>query len=169
MTVLSHLLVMRLTVTTVLGAALAAWAHANSLVMPIFNNDVSYLSYAIVALFATGLVSTFVRAAKVSEAINAHKAGYAQAWRLRKAAKMEDKNAHISALSGWLQILGILGTVIGFSVAIGGLEGDDTSVVLEGLRTAIGTTILGGFLSLWISINAQMLDTATAGLVEDLR
>ncbi|WP_159585949.1 MotA/TolQ/ExbB proton channel family protein [Chelativorans xinjiangense] len=167
---LSHLLLMRLAIVTVAGCVLAIWAHANGFITPIFAADVSRLSYAIVALFVTGLVSTFVRAAKVSEAINRHKADRrADAAKRRKAAKSADKNAHIGAIAGWLQVLGILGTVVGFSIAIGGLEGDETTVVLEGLRTAIGTTILGGFLSLWTSVNAQMLDTATAGFVEDVR
>src|SRR5690606_5139514 len=146
------------------------WAHANGLVVPIFISDVSYLSYAIVALFAAGLVSTFVRAGKVSAAINSYKAhGYTGAWRRRKAAKMQSKSAHISDRAGWLQSLGLLGTVIGFYVAMDGLQGDDTATIMSGLRTAIGTTILGGFLSLWTAVNFRILDTATAGYVEDVR
>lgn len=165
---LNHLLTMRLALTTTLAAAAAFAAHQKGIVAPIFVSDASYLSYAIVALFAAGLASTFVRAGKISAALNDMKGGYARCFIRRKVAKMEGKNAHIFDIAGWLQVLGLLGTVIGFSIAIGGIELDDTASIVSGLRTAIGTTILGGFLSLLTAIHARMLDTATAGLVEDL-
>lgn len=165
---LAHLLVMRLALTTTLSAAAVLWAHGQGLISPLFEGDASRLSYVIVALFAAGLVSTFIRAGKVSAALNDMKDGYAKCFLRRKAAKMVSKNAHLTDLAGWLQVLGLLGTVIGFSLAISGIELDDTKAIIGGLETAIGTTILGGFLSLLTAIHARMLDTATAGLLEDL-
>lgn len=169
---LSHLLLFRLATANTLAAALAFWAHEQGLVLPIFVADVSYLSYAIVALFVAGLASTFWRAAKVGAALDALKYGpviYASAWRQRKAAKMHDKNAHVADVANWLMVLGLLGTVIGFAVALEGHGANDTSAIVSGLRTAIGTTILGGFLSLLTQVNFRMLDTATAGYVEDCK
>jgi hypothetical protein len=163
---LSHLLLFRLAILNTAAGSVAFWAHQKGLVVPIFAGDVSYLSFAIVALFTLTLISTFVRGAKIGAAKNALKDGY----RMRaKAAKMADKNAHIADAAGWLQVLGLLGTVIGFLVAIEGIEADNTASIISGLRTAIGTTILGGFLSLLTSVNYRVLDTATASFVEDVR
>jgi hypothetical protein len=165
---LSHLLIFRLVTVNTLAGALAWWAHSHGLVTPIFANDISYLSYATVALFAVTLASTFWRAAKVSAALNALKTYHSLSAR-QKAAKMHDKAAHIADAVQWLQTLGFLGTVIGFGVAVKGHTGGDTTAVLNGLYTAIGTTIIGTILSLLTSVNYRMLETATLGYVEDVR
>lgn len=167
---LSNLLLYRLAILNFTGLALAFWAHTQDLVLPIFVADVSMLSYAIVALFAVGVVSTGVRAAKVSAAVNDLKAhGYADAYCQRKAAKMESKNAHIGDIAGWLMVLGLLGTVVGFTVALDGVANDASTEIMSGLRVAIGTTLIGGFLSLWLDVNRVILDGATAGYVEDVK
>lgn len=146
----------RLTVINTLAAALVFWAHQQGLVAPIFINDVSYLSYAAVALFAFGIASTFWRAGNLPTTTTE-----------RRVRLLHDKNAHITDIAAWLQVLGLLGTVIGFAVALDGHAADDPDAIITGLRTAIGTTVLGGFLSLWTAVNFRMLDTATAACERD--
>jgi biopolymer transport protein ExbB/TolQ len=171
---LKHLLILRLSLVAVAGCVLAIGAHAKGLIVPIFVSDVSYLSYATAALFAAGLVSALVKGAKIGAAVDEYKTAAATAYhrratRARTALKMRDKIAHLDDIAGWLQLLGLLGTVIGFYVAIDGMAAGDTAAVTSGLRTAIGTTIIGGFLSLWTSINYRIIDTTVATYIEDVR
>jgi hypothetical protein len=166
---MKNLLLYRLTILDTCAAALAVWAYAHGLITPIFTSDASYLSFAIIGLFVVAKVSLYWRASKVSQALNFSQADcYSNEWMQRKAAKMAAKNEHINDIADWLQILGLLGTVIGFYIAITGLNLDDTSGVVSGLQTAIGTTIVGGFLSLWLKANFRMLDTATSCHLEDV-
>lgn len=166
---LSHLLVLRMSIVTMIGFALVAFASMQGLVLPLFENDKSHLSYAIVSLFLFGLVSAFYRAGKVGGELNRFKGGVASSNVLWRALKMPGKNEHIGSISDWLQILGVMGTVIGFSISLDGIGADDVTGMVDGLRTAIGTTIVGGFLSLWTSINNQLLRTATSNLIEDVK
>ncbi|MAZ17869.1 MAG: hypothetical protein CL535_16260 [Ahrensia sp.] len=159
-------LIYRLIIVTTAGAALLYAAHSLGYIAPLFKSDASYLSYAIAALFAFGLASTFTRAARVGRALNLR---YTAPIDQRNVAKMDAKNAHIADISGWLLQLGFLGTVIGLWIALAGLSADNTDALIIGLKTAVGTTILGGFLSLWTDINRRMLDTATECLVEDMK
>lgn len=175
---LNHLLVMRLALTTTLSAAAVLWAHGQGLIAPLFVGDASRLSYVIVALFAAGLISTFIRAGRVSAALNDMKGGYAKCFLRRKAAKMEAKNNHIEAVAGWLVTLGLLGTVAGFSIALSGIDVDafatadgvqrSAAQLLGGMQTAIGTTLVGGFLGMLTEVHYVMLRNATVALVEDV-
>jgi hypothetical protein len=166
---MSNLLLYRLLILDTCATAIAVWAYANGLVLPMFVDDASFLSYAIIGMFALAKVSLYWRASKVSQALNlSQRDGYSDTWVQRKAAKMAAKNEHINDIADWLQILGLLGTVIGFYIAIAGLNMDNTATVVSGLQTAIGTTIIGGFLSLWLKANYRMLETATVCHVEDV-
>lgn len=159
-------LIYRLAIVNTVGAVLAYAAHASGMIAPIIRTDASYLSLVIVALFIAGLASTFTRAVKVGAAMNAAKTGDAD---VAKVAKMAAKNEHIGDVSNWLMTLGLLGTVIGFMMAMGGIEAGNTEGLIAGLHTAIGTTVVGAVLSLWTEVNRRMLDTATACLVEDVK
>jgi len=166
---MTSLLLYRIAILDTCAAAIAVWAHAQGFVAPIFLEDSSYLSYAILGLFGVAKISLYWRAAKVSDALNDfHSKSYSRGWLQRKASKMATKAEHIDDIADWLQILGLLGTVIGFYMAIGGINTDDTAAVTDGLRTAIGTTIVGGFLSLWLKANYRMLTTATDCYLEDV-
>ncbi len=56
-----------------------------------------------------------------------------------------------------LPTLGLLGTVVGFSLAVAGLAGDDFELKFLGLDTALNTTIAGLVGSLWLSLNERLL------------
>lgn len=160
-------LIYRLVIVNTVGAVLAYAAHASGMIAPIIRTDASHLSIVIVALFIAGLASTFTRAVKVGAAMNGRKSWYYTD--RRKVAKMAAKNEHIGDVSNWLMTLGLLGTVIGFMMAMGGIEAGNTEGLIAGLHTAIGTTVVGAVLSLWTEVNRRMLDTATACLVEDVK
>jgi hypothetical protein len=166
---LSHLLLYRMTLVNTAGCALALWAYAEGYVAPVFAQDTSRMSFAILALFAVGIASAYVRGWKVSAAKDAHKTGMSRVWLERRAAKMASKNEHVGDIANWLFTLGMLGTVVGFYVSLDNFVGGDPAAVMEGMRIAIGTTLVGGFLGLWVDILRRMLDTATAGFLEDVK
>jgi hypothetical protein len=73
-------------------------------------------------------------------------------------------------ISGWLVFLGLIGTVIGFKVALSGVDDStlhDSSGVkvaieylLTGMNIALNTTIAGSILGMWNEINQRILTTA---------
>lgn len=170
---LSNLLIMRLIIVNVCGAVALFYAFQRGYVSELFVTDTTNISYAIAALFVVGLLSTFNRAWKVSAAINEWKAiafidSDAPAARLR-AAKMDIKNDHINDIAKWLAYLGLLGTIIGFKIALAGSAMDDVGAIKNGIDVAIGTTIVGGILCLWTWINLRILDTATHSYQVDVK
>jgi hypothetical protein len=83
----------------------------------------------------------------------------------------------IQRMPEWLATIGLLGTVIGFSIALSGI-GDATvsnasgikSMVgnmLGGMRIAINTTIVGVVLGMWTEVNVRMLLTASGSYWSD--
>ena len=76
----------------------------------------------------------------------------------------------LESISEWLVGLGLLGTVIGFSIALSGIDqtslmqaqGAQSSVgtLMSGMRIALNTTLLGASLAIWHQINLRMFRTA---------
>ena len=62
----------------------------------------------------------------------------------------------VAFISKHLPSLGLLGTVVGFSVAIAGLTAD-FDIKLLGLHTALNTTLAGLVGHLWLSLNERIL------------
>jgi len=81
-----------------------------------------------------------------------------------------EKVAWLEDVSEWLVRLGLIGTVIGFAIALTGVAASNVSTVdgaketvialMNGMRVAIDTTILGAATALWHGINVRMLRTA---------
>lgn len=169
---LSNLLLFRLAIVNTIGAAATFYAFQRGYVHELFTTDTTNISYAIAALFAVGLLSTFNRAIKVGAAINEWKGLKFSDQRFHarlKAAKMDIKNDHINDIAKWLAYLGLLGTIIGFKIALAGSAVDDVGAIKNGIDVAIGTTIVGGILCLWTWVNLRILDTATHSYQEDVK
>lgn len=173
---LQNLLIYRMLIVNACGGALVVWAWQQGYVETVYAGDISRLTYVITGLFIIGLVSSFIRASKVSGLLNQVKAGNRVSV---NGPKITEKAAHLADISNWLVILGLLGTVIGFFIALSGVDqnglasasGVQMAVgkLMEGMQVAFTTTLLGGFLSLWLDINRRMIATATVSLVEDSR
>ena len=77
-----------------------------------------------------------------------------------------------------LVLLGLIGTVIGFVIALSGVDpaaaGDVKSIspmvseLLAGMAVALYTTLAGAVLNLWLMINHRLLAGATTRLVTSL-
>jgi hypothetical protein len=81
-----------------------------------------------------------------------------------------EKVAWLDDVTEWLVRLGLIGTVVGFAIAltgvaenaIGSVEGTKVTIIslMAGMRIALNTTILGAIAALWHGVNARMLRTA---------
>ena len=60
-------------------------------------------------------------------------------------------------LAGVLPALGLLGTFIGFAMAVNSLTGPATDMAALGLNTALNTTIAGIIASVWLQLNERVL------------
>ncbi len=62
----------------------------------------------------------------------------------------------VEFISRHLPTMGLLGTVVGFSMAIAGL-GEDFDIKMLGLHTALNTSLAGMLGHLWLSLNEKLL------------
>jgi len=171
-----NLLIYRLVLFNMAGMVCVAWAAQHGYVEQVIENDASRLVFVMVGLFVVFMVSLFSRAVRVSRALNRLKVGEAPAPRINRE-KFLAKGAHLADIPNWLVTLGLLGTVIGFALAISGVDRDalntasgvQTAIaeLMAGMRVAISTTLVGGFLALWADINRRMLHTSTISMLED--
>jgi biopolymer transport protein ExbB/TolQ len=83
--------------------------------------------------------------------------------------------AVVRNIANSLVLLGLIGTVVGFIIALSGVDpatvGDVTSVspmvsrLLNGMSVALYTTLVGGVLNLWLSVNYQLLAAGAATML----
>jgi hypothetical protein len=119
-------------------AALVVWASVMGYAGFVFTHDISGLSYVISAVLAATVLSAFVD----------HK-------RILPHAKI------------WVVMLGLIGNLIGFVIALHGMAGGDlTSAaglltigksLIDGLSVAFCSTLVGAIASLWIGTNSYVL------------
>jgi hypothetical protein len=173
---LKNLLLYRLAIFNLAGFAFAGWAWQLGYIEAIYAGDESRITLMITALFAVGLASAWVRAQKVSRLLNLSKENRAL---VVPGGKLLEKAAHLDDVVNWLVTLGLLGTVIGFAMALSGVDAESLASpagvqkvagqLMAGMRIAINTTIVGAVFGLWLDVNRRMIRTATVSLAEDAR
>ena len=77
-------------------------------------------------------------------------------------------------LAGSLVVLGLIGTVIGFIIALSGVDPDIATnpqavspmvaTLIEGMSVALYTTLVGAVLSVWLGLCNRMLASAVREL-----
>ena len=95
----------------------------------------------------------------------------ASALRLRLGARI----ASIRHLANSLVFLGLIGTVIGFIIALSGIDpnaaadvdsiGPMVSTLIGGMSVALYTTLVGAILNIWLMVNYRLLEGGTVTLV----
>ena len=83
--------------------------------------------------------------------------------------KISSKINYIKFLANTLVILGLIGTVIGFIIALSGVDGSVSSnpeevskmvsTLLQGRSVALYTTLVGSICSVWLNICYQIMST----------
>jgi hypothetical protein len=107
---------------------------------------------------------------KVSGREAGSRAIFAGNLRLRLAHRISP----VRQIAGSLVLLGLIGTVIGFIIALSGIEpngvsdvstvGPMVSNLIAGMSTALYTTLAGSVLNIWLMINYSLLAGATLKL-----
>jgi hypothetical protein len=149
-----------------IAIALAVQGHVSWL----FTNDASYISYAITALFVVGWGWSAKEILVASSDLNHSSTHGPRPAALADADKDLGKIAWLSDISEYLVQLGFLGTLVGFVIALSGIDQDTVTTadgaqnavaaLMAGMSTAIGTTIIGAALALWHGCNMRLLQTA---------
>ena len=196
---LKYLLLMRFGLINIVAFALLGAAWAQGLVAKVINSDITNIVILITVVFIVGLILSGYRVWKVSKQLNAAydfdpkirsragdflnkakgkdaatRANLAQALRL----KLFSRIIHIRYIASSLTILGLIGTVLGFIIALSGVDPDVASnpsaispmvtQLIEGMSVALYTTLVGSILSVWLGLIYQMLATGTSNLVSKI-
>ena len=196
---LKYLLLLRFGLVNLVAFALLGAAWAQGLVARVINADVTNMVIIICVVFLIGLILAGYRLWKVSKQLNAaynfnpkersraadfikktkgknatSRANIAQALRL----KLFSRIVHIRYISNSLTVLGLIGTVLGFIIALSGVDPDVASnpsaispmvaQLIEGMSVALYTTLVGSILSVWLGLIYQMLATGTSNLVSQI-
>ncbi len=180
-----------------LALLLVAWLHG--LVGPAFATDSTYISHVIVLVFAVGLATCLRRVVQLSRELNELKAARpdpdSRAGRFLARAAGADSQAR-AALAGALRLkltsrltgvrqfannlvlLGLIGTVVGFIMALSGVDPDtvgDASAIapmvsslIEGMGVALYTTLVGAVLNIWLMLNCRLLETGAVSFLTQL-
>jgi hypothetical protein len=194
-----YVLVLRAVLLNAVAVALVGAAWLQGLIGPIFLTDSTYISHTIVAVFAVGLAICLRRIVQVSHELNAVKEGRLtpddRAGRFLRQAHGKDSQARaalaaalrlklssriggIRQFANNLVLMGLIGTVVGFIMALSGVDPDtvgDASAIapmvsslIEGMGVALYTTLVGSVLNIWLMLNCRLLETASVSLVTQL-
>ena len=128
------------------------------------------LNYAMkIKLPALSLASEYVSNTKKLDASSRN--NLAISLRLKLATKIN----FIKFISNTLVILGLIGTVIGFIIALSGVDGSVSSnpeevskmvsTLIQGMSVALYTTLVGSICSVWLNICFQILSTGSDKLL----
>ena len=82
-------------------------------------------------------------------------------------------------LANTLVLLGLIGTVLGFIIALSGVDPETAadvnsiapmvSMLIKGMSTALYTTLIGSILNVWLMANYQILAGGTVQLIGSLQ
>jgi biopolymer transport protein ExbB/TolQ len=194
-----YLLVMRFALINIVAFALVGATWFQGWLDGLFEPVTATLSGIVFAVFLYGLLICTIKIWQTSVAINDMKAGgkAAMAQAARYMADPRAKNAESRAIqinmlrlktshriqivrhiANLLVFLGLIGTVIGFIIALSGVEPEAVSnpenvatmvaTLIKGMSVALYTTLLGAVLNVWLNVNHRMLSTGTVNLISQI-
>ena len=92
--------------------------------------------------------------------------------------KLSHRIAVVRHIANSLVLLGLIGTVVGFIISLSGVDPDEVadvkaiapmvSTLIEGMSTALYTTLVGAVLNIWLMANHQLLAGGTVKLITAL-
>lgn len=194
-----HLLVLRFALLNTAAFALLGAAWMRGWIGIVLAADDSGLSLAILLVFLAGLGLCALRIGEISAELEESRAPYPRrgsrsatyldavadtdsGGRATQAARLKlsltARIAPIRHIADSLVLLGLIGTVVGFIIALSGVDpsaaGDVNAIapmvaeLIHGMSVALYTTLVGSVLHLWLKVNALVLGGGAALLVERL-
>lgn len=195
----SYLLLLRFVIVNLVGFALAGVAYIHGFIGKVLTADTTGLSALIGLVFFAGLGLCAWKIFQTSRELNRVKsfnpllpcraATYLAQIRGRSAEsramtasalrlKLSTRIGVVRHIANSLVFLGLIGTVIGFIIALSGVDPEQASDVnsispmvatlIEGMSVALYTTLVGAVLNLWLMVNYHMLATGTVNLITAL-
>lgn len=190
-----YLMIMRFIVINLVGTALLTAAWMQGWIGMVLNGDVTKLALVIVAVFLAGLVLCGMKVLQASAELDQIKApaDFPNARAARYLATIAGRDGHsrsitasalklklssriavVRHIAGSLVLLGLIGTVIGFMIALSGVNPEDAaeisaigpmvSTLISGMSVALTTTLVGAVLNVWLMINYRLLESGTLRL-----
>ena len=191
----SFLLLLRFVVLNIGAVAVVSYGWMNGWISDVAKQDVTHIGSVILAVFVGGWIICFYKIIRCSIELNAARSrgrsiGTRVQWYLDMAEKTagESRSAIADCLRSRLYsrisvvrliannliILGLIGTVIGFIIALSGVEaervadiasvGPMVSTLIQGMSVALYTTLVGAVLHVWLMMCYQILATGTVNL-----
>ena len=196
---LRYLLLMRFALVNLIGFALFGFAALHGLVDLVIASDPTGLSVAIAIVFLAGLAICTRKIWQTSIDLN-HARDFDPAEPSRASdylallrGKPADSRSMLAStmrlrlsqditvvrqVANSLVFLGLIGTVIGFIIALSGVDPANASdikavapmvsTLVAGMSTALYTTLVGAVLNIWLMTGYQLLATGTTQLIANL-
>ncbi len=194
-----YLLLLRFALFNFCAFATLAVAWTNGLVASVVTGDTTHVVLLIAATFLAGLALCARRVWQTSIELNAVRSGFprrgsrvatyleqtagsdgqgrsnlAAALKLRLATRI----APVRHIANALVLLGLIGTVLGFIIALSGVDpdlagdiaavGPMVSKLIEGMAVALYTTLTGSVLSIWLMVNYRLLEGGVVNLLTQI-
>ena len=194
-----YLLTLRFALINMMAFALLGAAYAHGLIDRVVQSDHTYLSVGIFVVFLGGLVVAGWRIIQTSRELNQVKsfdpltrsavADYLARSRGRSGSsrsilagavrlRLAQRISMVRNIANSLVLLGLIGTVVGFIIALSGVDperasdvksiGPMVATLIDGMSTALYTTLVGSVLNVWLMINYRLLSGGTVKLVTAL-
>ncbi|MCZ6577252.1 MAG: MotA/TolQ/ExbB proton channel family protein [Acidiferrobacterales bacterium] len=189
-----YLLVLRFALLNLVGFALLGAAYIQGLVDMAIAADRTYLSVVIFFVFVAGLAMCGRRVWQTSRELNVVRACDTQADAVHELApllvrkpdnhrniigalrlRLAHRIAIVRHIANSLVIFGLIGTVLGFIIALSGVDpehasdisaiGPMVSTLISGMSIALYTTLIGAILNVWLMANHQLLAGGTVKLI----
>lgn len=194
------LLLLRFLLLNLFAFAMLGVAYTQGYVHKVVQADQTYLSVVIFFVFLVGLVicaqKTWITNFEI-DALNSKDGIRSAAIKHLTGAMVSDNAESRTILSGSLRmrlshrisvvrhlgntlvLLGLIGTVLGFIIALSGVDPEQASDVnaiapmvstlIQGMSTALYTTLIGSIFNVWLMANYQLLAGGTVNLISSLQ
>ncbi len=192
----SYLLALRFVVINAIAIALLGAAWLQGWLTTLVVTDSTHLVAAITGVFVVGLAMCARIALQLSGELNqvrarhprasSRVAGYLTSIAGRDGQsrailastlklKLASRLGPVRHVANSLVILGLIGTVIGFIIALSGVDpetaadvssiGPMVSTLIDGMSVALYTTLVGAVLNVWLMLNYRVVEGGTVRLL----
>jgi hypothetical protein len=187
------LLILRFALLNIVAASLLGAAWMQGWLDELVRTDTTHLCAIIGLVFLVGLIQAGRRVVQTSLELNAVRLGTgrspisALADDLRACdagrrtemiallrLRLGNRIAGVRYVANTLVLLGLIGTVIGFIIALSGVDataagdveaiGPMVSRLVAGMSVALYTTLAGSVLNIWLMLNYRLLEAGTVKL-----
>ncbi|MDF1792846.1 MAG: MotA/TolQ/ExbB proton channel family protein [Thalassobaculaceae bacterium] len=191
-----YLLIVRFALINVVSAGLLAGVYLQGWLDAVIKGDLIELSLVIVAVFSYGFLYCALRIGQTSGELDEIRntdpgTGTPALTYLEKVRFTHDREslrgvlrmrlgrriAAVRHIANSLVFLGLIGTVIGFIIALSGVDpnraadadnvAEMVATLISGMSVALNTTLVGAVLYVWLIVNYRLLASGTVDLLTE--